>query len=59
MVGYVVLLTSRFEPVRLFGELSLVSIAGATISQTLLLPAMLAVWGSPRRPAGAEVTATP
>lgn len=48
LVGYVVLLTSRFEPVRLFGELSLVAIAGATVSQTLLLPAMLALWGAPR-----------
>jgi predicted RND superfamily exporter protein len=57
LVGYVVLLTSRFEPVRLFGELSLVSIAGATVSQTLLLPAMLAVWGAPRRSAR-EIGAT-
>jgi predicted RND superfamily exporter protein len=59
LVGYVVLLTSRFEPVRLFGELSLVSIAGATVSQTLLLPAMLAVWGAPRRPAQGEATTAP
>ncbi|MBN8609052.1 MAG: MMPL family transporter [Deltaproteobacteria bacterium] len=62
-VGYVVLLTSRFEPIRLFGELSLVAIAGATISQTVLLPAMLAIWGTPRsaqsesRPSSEEVNA--
>lgn len=62
-VGYVVLLTSRFEPVRLFGELSLVAIAGATLSQTVLLPAMLALWGSPRpgqserRPSNEDVNA--
>ena len=58
LVGYVVLLTSRFEPIRLFGELSLVSIAGATVSQTFLLPAMLAVWGAPRRSARDEATAS-
>jgi predicted RND superfamily exporter protein len=64
MVGYVVLLTSRFEPVRLFGELSLVAIAGATVSQTVFLPALLAVWGMPRvarqierRPSNDEVKA--
>ncbi len=62
-VGYAVLLTSRFEPVRLFGELSLVAIAGATVSQTVLLPAMLSLWGAPRptqserRPSSDDVNA--
>lgn len=43
VVGYLVLLSSSFEPVRLFGELSAVAIAASTVSQTFLLPALLAV----------------
>lgn len=48
IVGYAALLSSSFEPVRLFGELSAISIVGATISQTIFLPALLSVWGMPR-----------
>jgi predicted RND superfamily exporter protein len=51
MVGYFALLSSTFEPVRLFGELSAVAIAASTVSQTFLLPALLTVAapGPPRR----------
>lgn len=49
IVGYLVLLASTFEPVRLFGELSAVAIAASTVSQTFLLPALLAV-AAPRPP---------
>lgn len=48
VVGYLVLLTSSFEPVRLFGELSAIAIGGALLSQLTLLPALLALWGRPR-----------
>ena len=44
-VGYLVLLASTFEPVRLFGELSGVAIIASTICQTLFLPALLAAFG--------------
>jgi len=62
IVGYAALLSSSFEPVRLFGELSAVSIVGATISQTIFLPALLSVWGAPRaqierRPSNDDVKA--
>jgi predicted RND superfamily exporter protein len=62
VVGYLVLLSSTFEPVRLFGELSAVAIAASTVSQTFLLPALLAV-AAPgpaqieRRPSSDEVNA--
>jgi predicted RND superfamily exporter protein len=63
VVGYLVLLASSFEPVRLFGELSAVAIAASTVSQTFLLPALLAV-AAPRpvaqrerRPSSDEVNA--
>ena len=45
IVGYLVLLASTFEPVRLFGELSGVAIIGSTICQTFFLPALLAAFG--------------
>lgn len=45
IVGYLVLLASTFEPVRLFGELSGVAIIASTICQTFFLPALLAAFG--------------
>lgn len=48
LFGYTALLFSAFEPVRLFGELSLVSILGALIAQIVLLPALLAGFAMPR-----------
>ncbi|MDQ3030851.1 MAG: MMPL family transporter [Myxococcota bacterium] len=47
LLGYGALLFSAFEPVRLFGELSGVAIAGALIAQLVLLPALLAVGARP------------
>ncbi len=49
LLGYGALLFSRFEPVRLFGELSGVAIALALVAQLVLLPMMLARWAMPRR----------
>lgn len=47
LLGYGALLFSAFEPVRLFGELSAVAIAGALIAQIVLLPALLAGFALP------------
>lgn len=49
LLGYGALLFSAFEPVRLFGELSAVAIAGALIAQVVLLPALLAAFALPAR----------
>lgn len=51
LLGYGALLFSRFEPVRLFGELSGVAIGLALLAQLVLLPMMLARWAMPRREA--------
>lgn len=42
LLGYGALLLSAFEPVRVFGELSAVAIAGSLVAQVVLLPALLA-----------------
>ena len=51
LLGYAALLFSAFRPVRLFGELSFVAIAGSLIAQLVLLPALLATFARPRRSA--------
>lgn len=48
LLGYGALLTSAFEPIRLFGELSAVAIAGSLVAQVVLLPALLAAFARPR-----------
>lgn len=48
LLGYGALLFSRFEPVRLFGELSAVAIGLALVAQLVLLPAVLARYAKPR-----------
>lgn len=48
LLGYGALLSSTFEPVRLFGELSAVAIAGSLIAQIVLLPALLSAFARPR-----------
>ncbi len=54
LLGYGALLFSAFEPVRLFGELSAVAIAGALIAQLVLLPALLAAFGVPAPTSAAQ-----
>lgn len=49
LLGYGALLMSSFEPVRLFGELSAVAIAGSLVAQVVLLPALLAAFAKPPR----------
>lgn len=57
LFGYLALLFSAFEPVRLFGELSLVAIFGALVAQIVLLPALLAVFAMPRGAASSAADA--
>lgn len=49
VVGYAALLASRFEPVRIFGELATVSILAALCAQLTLLPALLVLFGRKER----------
>ncbi len=43
LVGFAALCTSAFEPVRLFGELSMIAIATSIAAQLVLVPALLAL----------------
>jgi hypothetical protein len=59
LLGYGALLFSAFEPVRLFGELSAVAIAGSLIAQIVLLPALLAAFAIPARSTAAAIRIPP
>ncbi len=54
LLGFTALLTSGFPPIRLFGELSAVTIVAAVISELTLLPALLVLFAEkPPRQRGA------